>query len=124
MPEINEYISIMNAVKETELPRTTIVELIDSETIEVSNSIVTGRTMILRTSLDAWFNDYILANKSLSGVLADVREVGDGVQDYLVATYKNITGVEFTDVSDPPRVLANQFEFYQSVLDTATYLVD
>ena len=124
MPEINEYISIMNTVKETELPKSMILAAIDSEQLTVNTEIVPNRTMILRTSLDTWFADYLLAQRGLADVLSEGLEMVDGVNDYLVATYKQVTDVEFTDIDDDPRTLMNAGEFYQSVLDTATILVD
>lgn len=124
MPTIKDYISIPRAVIISGVTRSQILGLIENETIEVSTSIVTGRTMILKSSFNTWHNEYVLSQKSLTEVLSEGKEMVDGVQDYLVATLKQVTDVEFTDIDDDPRVLANATEFYQSVLDTATILVD
>lgn len=116
-----EYFPIMEAVIATGLPRTTIVQLIDDEAFDTTT--VGGRTNITRASFDAWYADYLLAQKSLTEVLTEGEDLATGVNDYLVATYKEIDEVVFTDIDDPARALNDSTEFYQAVTDASFALI-
>lgn len=124
VPLITDYISIAKAVILSGLTRAKIVELIGESRFTASEDIVSGRIMILKSSFDTWLDRYTLANRSLTDVLTETELMQDGVSDYLVATFQEVDEVEFTDIDEAPRVLANSFEFYESVKDTAIILID
>jgi hypothetical protein len=116
---ITDYMSIARAVIISGLTRPEIVALVDDSTITSSTSVVTGRTMILKSSFNTWYDAYVLAQRSFADVLIEDPNLEAGTANYLEATFKQIGDVEFTDIDDPARVLADESEFMTVVGDTA-----
>jgi hypothetical protein len=122
VPAITDYMSIARAVIISGLTRAEIVALVDDSTIASSDVVVSGRTMIQKASFNTWYDDYVLAQRSFADVLTDGADLAAGTTEYLEATFKQVGAVEFTDIDDPARVLADESEFMTVVGDTATGL--